>query len=177
VGPLFGCCFHVRLSLVRAFPLRRYCSYSARTAVEADVAHLALTDDRPVHVSVVDYGCVHVHHRRVIREVLAAPCSANESHSAITESIVHAAIETNVWSPIAGMKRIHSLSPAPVSRSPQQAHSRRCNPHSGHPVIAGIAISPVARRPDVAFRRARRLHVNGQSRRPDMHRNPNCDLS
>src|SRR5579862_1291133 len=115
VGPLFGCCFHVRFSLVRAFPLRRYRSYSAGAAIEADVTHLALMDDRPVHVGVVDHRCVHVHYCRVIREVLAVPRSANESHSAITEAIVHPAIETNVWPPIARMKRIHAFSPAPVS--------------------------------------------------------------
>src|SRR5579864_2116701 len=177
VGSLFGGCLHVRLSLVRALPLRRYRSYSAGAAIEAHVAHLALTDNGPVDVGVVDHCGVHVHHRRVIREMFAVPRSANESHSAITESIVHAAIETNVRSPVTGMKRIHSFSPAPVSRRPEETDSRRRNPDSRHPVVTGIAVSPVARGPDVTFRRARRLHVNRQSRWPDMHRNSDSDLS
>src|SRR5215469_9078603 len=112
MGHLLGCGLHVVFSLVRAFPLRRYCSYSTGTAVEANVAHLATADDGLVHIGVVDHRSVHVDDCRVIREVFAVPCSANKSHSAITESVVHAAVEANLWSPIAGMKLIHSGSPA-----------------------------------------------------------------
>src|ERR1700735_1908817 len=54
----------------------------------------------------------------VIGEGSAAPFAANESHAAITESVVHAAVESDVRSPVAGMKSVNAAGEAPVSGGP-----------------------------------------------------------
>src|SRR5580704_19053773 len=135
---------------------------AARPAIKAGAIHGGVVDDhRFVDVGVVDDGGVHVDYRGVICETPATPFAAEKPNAAIAKAIIHAAVEADVRSPIARMPSVHAAAPAPVAWSPKQAHPRGSEPHTGHPVVAAIAISPIARSPKMPFNRARRLYVHG----------------
>src|ERR1700741_4301684 len=98
----------------------RYSPGAARTAIEARVANRRVGDDCSVDIRVSHHGLVYPDNRGVVCEVSAAPFAANESHTAVTEPVIHSAVESHVRSPIAGMKCIHAPGVAPVARSPQK---------------------------------------------------------
>src|SRR5271167_2043664 len=89
------------------FPSRRPRGDPAWAAVEAGpVDRRVVYDHRLVDVRVVNHGGVHVHYRGVIREASTAPFSAHEPHAAVSEPVVHAAIEADMRTPIPGMEHI-----------------------------------------------------------------------
>jgi hypothetical protein len=147
---------------------------SHRASVPAVVTH-------PIHgrvvvhhgrvVGVMDDRCVHICDRAVIVVNSASPVPARESHACVSKPIVNAAIESNVWSPVARVPQIGSSAPTPITWSPQQSHRRRHHPRSGNPVIVVISIRPITRSPDIPRSRAGRLHVYGKSWRPDSNGN------
>ncbi len=96
---LFRRCLHMRFARGRAFLRRRRCRGTARSAVKARTANVRVVDHRLVDVGVVNHGGVHIGDRRVIRETSAAPFSAAKSDSAVSESIIHAAVEAHVRAP------------------------------------------------------------------------------
>src|SRR6516164_1860513 len=149
-------------NLLRRLPRRR----AAGTAIVAHVGDVV--DDGLV----VDVGDLHVRDvvdGAVVKESAAAPIAALVAYAGIAEAIGYAAVEADFWAPIAFVKRIDAVVPAPVSRRPQQRRLRRQYPRARHPVIAGIVIpGPIAGRPDVPRRRDRRLIVNRQWRRRDI---------
>jgi hypothetical protein len=106
-----------------------------------------------------------VHHSGVVGKVPAAPFAADKADAAVAEAVVHAAVVADVWSPIAPMEDVESVVPAPIGRRPQVAGLRRWNPGSGDPIIAVIAIGPVAGCPHQARLGARRLLIDRQRRR------------
>jgi len=169
---------HRRLVLfVRpGFLLRSRASlHSAMAAVECHMA-VVVHDHRSVDVNVGDVHRIHTHHCGVVEERAATPFAAKKSYAAVTESVVNAAIESDVRSPIAGMPQIDAVAPTPVTRSPQQAH-RSHYPRAWHPVVAIIVVPcPVTGSPEIARAGANRLFVNWQSRRTDADRNANADL-
>ena len=107
------------------------CRRSAWAAVKAGAADVRVVDHRPVDVGVVNHGGVHVGDRRVIREMSAAPFSATKSHSAVSESIVDAAVKAHVRAPNIrreirkGRPRIPSI---PESTASQRAAARPTRP-------------------------------------------------
>src|SRR6202044_3401604 len=105
------------------------------------------------------------------------PPPPNKAATAVPEAVVNAAIEADVGSPIASVPGIYAATPTPVTRSPEQADARRCDPNARYPVVASGTVRPVSRRPHVALNRARRLFVNGNGRRPDADRNADRNLS
>ncbi len=111
-------------------------------------------------IGVMNDRRIHVHHRGVIGKVPAFPTAAVESSSAVAEAIVHAAIEAHGRSPVAGIKRIESIRKTPIARCPEEAGLRRRYPRTGDPVIACVAIAPVARLPKVSVGWTQRLLVN-----------------
>src|SRR6516164_5048417 len=141
-----------------------------RAAGTAIVAHVGgVVDDDSL---VVDVGDLHVRDvvdGAVVKESAAAPIAALVALAGIAEAIGYAAVEADFWAPIAFVKRIDAVVPAPVSRRPQQPWLRRQYPRARHPVIAGVVIpGPIAGRPDVTWRRDWRLIVNRQWRRRDI---------
>src|SRR5579862_209200 len=154
---------------------RRPCVDSALATV---VAH---TIFRPVYdrfvIDVVNIDDIHIRHRPVIEEMIVIPSSACEAVSKVAKPVVDAAVESDVWPPIASMEHIHSVGPTPIGRGPQEADFRGLDPSTGHPVVVGVVLAPgpIARRPNVAISGAHRLLVNGQRRRSDPYRN--VDLS
>src|SRR5215467_1419732 len=141
-----------------------------RAAGAAIVAHVGgVVDDDGFVVDIVDLHVRDVVDGAVVKESAAAPIAALVAFAGIAEAIGYAAVEADFWAPIAFVKRIDAVVPAPVSRRPQQLRLRRQYPRARHPVIAGIVIpGPIAGRPDVPRRRDWRLVVNRQWRRRDI---------
>jgi len=148
---------------------------TTRAAVERNV--VVHVDHSPVvyvrHVHRPD-----VHDRAVIKKRAAMPVTALESNTGIPAAVIDSTIEADVRAPVTAVPDVSTAPPTPVSRSPEQARLGRQHPGARHPVIAVIAISPIARRPDVARRRERRLHVHRQHRRRhrDRHTDRNAGL-
>jgi len=182
---ILACCMlmlglgrHRRLVLfVRpGFLLRSRASrHATPAAVECHVA-VVVHDHRSVDVNVGDVDRVHTRHCAVVEESAAAPFAAKKSYAAVAESVVNAAIESDVRSPVAAMPQIDAVAPTPVTRSPQQAH-RSHYPRAWHPVVAVIVVPcPVTGSPEIARAGANRLFVNWQSRRTDADRNADPNL-
>jgi hypothetical protein len=140
----------------------------ARAAVEADISYSRVVDDG----FVVDVGDVHateIVHGRVVSEDAVAPVAALVAGAHIAETVIDAAVESDMRPPIATVEDVHALTPAPIARGPEQTDGRRLHPGSRHPVIALGTISPKAGRPDVAGVGNFRLIVERQLRRRDRH--------
>jgi hypothetical protein len=85
-------------------------------AVERHVVDVV--DNGPV-IYVGDMNTTHVHGRAVIEKRTAAPVTALESNTAITETVIHTAVETDMRTPVAAVPGIDATAPAPVPRCPQ----------------------------------------------------------
>src|SRR5208283_3793540 len=140
---------------------------AAIAAVERDMIavhdHVALVD--VPHIDDVD-----VHDGPVIEEAAATPLAAPEADTAVAETVVNAAIETNVRSPIAGVPGIKATAPSPVPGGPEHA-DRRHDPCAGNPIVAAVVIpGPIAGGPEVSGTGADGLGIDGQSGRADADR-------
>jgi hypothetical protein len=137
-------------------------------------------NEATIHASAVKEGQAAVeanmHHGSVVGKVSAAPFTADKADAAIAEAIVHTAIVPDVGSPVATMEDIKAVIPAPIRRSPQVARLRRGHPGSGNPVVAVVAIGPVARRPHQPRLGARRLIIDRQRRRRNANTNENSGI-
>src|SRR5580658_2695801 len=167
---------HVLFVFRGAFLGRRYSSGAARTAIEAGAHSNVFMDHGAINESGVHDRGVNVDDCGVVREMPAAPFTAHETHAVVTESVIHAAVETDVRSPVAGMPAVNAACEAPVSGSPKQADTRRSDPNAGNPVIAGVTVGPIAGSPEIAFGGARRLHVNRNRWRAYVYRDAHRDL-
>lgn len=144
-------------------------------AVEGDM--VVVTDyDSAVDVSVADEAAVHMDDRGVIEEMSMPPFAAGEADAAVAEAVVNSAVESNVRAPVAAVPNISAFGEAPVSRRPKQARFRSENPCPRDPVITGVAIGPVAGRPDVVRTGADGLSVYAQRWRADVNGNSDGDL-
>jgi hypothetical protein len=101
---------------------RRTRGHSAASAVEGNVRAIVY-DHRPV-IDIGDVGDIHIGHRAVVEESAAAPFTAGETFAEVSETVINAAIESDVRTPIAGIPKIDAAVPTPVSRSPQKANFR-----------------------------------------------------
>ena len=148
--------------------------YSALSAIESNV--VVVHDDRLV-IDICDIRDVHVCDGAVIEKMTLAPFAAGETLAAVSEAIVDSAVETNGGSPIAFVKSVDSVIPAPIAGSPKQAGLGRFYPGAGDPVIAVIVVpGPVAGRPDKAFAGANGLFINWQRGRAETYGDANTDL-
>src|SRR5271170_5860676 len=159
------------LPRVRCLLHTRMCLNPTRAAIEARAVDHRRVDDRPVHIRIVDGNAVHIHHCGVIGKTAAYPTSAAKSDATVAEAIVHAAIEADMRPPVSGVEEVRTTTPAPVTRRPEHAHLWRPDPHTRNPVVALIAIRPVAWVPEIAISGAKRLCVNRQHRRRNRYRN------
>src|ERR1700683_1665915 len=176
VGQLLGRGVHVLFVFRGAFLGRRYSAGAARPALEAAAHADVFVDHSAIDERVVNDRGVYVDDRGVVGETPAAPFTAHETHAAIAESVIHAAVETDVWSPVAGMPAVNDAGEAPVTRRPEQADARRSRQNARNRVVASVAVCPVAGNPKIAFGRARRLHVNGQRRGANVYGDAHRDL-
>src|SRR5271170_6294129 len=147
---------------------------TAFAAVKGDVG-CVVHDHRIVDVDVGDVDRIHVHDSGVVEESAAAPFAATETDAAIAEAVVNAAVEADVWAPVAAVPNIEAVVPAPVTGSPE--HADGCDhPGAGHPVVAAVIVpGPVAGRPQIAGAGADGLLVNRQRGRTDVDGDANRD--
>jgi hypothetical protein len=140
------------------------------TAGTAIIAHVGrVVDDDGLVVDVGDRRVRDVVDGAVVEESAAAPIATLVADAGIAVAIRDAPVEADFRPPIAFMKGIDAVVPAPISWRPQQLRFRRQRPRARYPVIARIVIpGPIAGRPDVAWGRDRRLIVNRQRRRRDI---------
>src|ERR1700722_11675192 len=138
---------------------------AASPTVIADTVYADIIDDR-LGVRVMDDRPVHVHDRSVVVEVVGLPVPAGEAGADVTESVVDAAVESDVRAPVTGVPDVGAFVPAPVSWSPQEADFRCLHPGARNPVVVAIigAPSPVTGRPKIAVAGTDRLGVHGQNR-------------
>ncbi len=80
--------------------------------------------DRPV-VDVGDVDIVDVVDRAVVEEAVVVPITAFITEAGIAETVSDAAVETHLRAPVAAVKQIGAVVPAPPGGSPQQAWLRR----------------------------------------------------
>jgi hypothetical protein len=121
----------------------------ARATVEADTSYSHIVDDG----FVIDVGDVHateIVHGRVVAEDAVSPVAALVAGAHIAETVIDAAVESDMRPPVSGVPNIKAVPPAPIPGRPEQTDGRRLHPGSRHPVIAVGSISPKAGRPDVA---------------------------
>src|SRR5580704_14175206 len=95
------------------------------------------------------------------------PTPAFISVAEITETVNNPTIKTYHRPPISFVENKGFATPTPVSRGPKETNLRCQHPRTRHPVIIAdiVVVGPVARRPDVALARAKRLVVDRQGRR------------
>ncbi len=164
---LIGCSALVLVVLGQALFGARVVADAVRAAAEGHVAvagDQASIDTLVVLEGGVDVADVHMHDRGVVVEVVAAPLSAGKADAAVTEAIVHAAVVTDVPSPVALMKAIPATFPTPVGGRPQRAFIGSRHPGSGNPEVALVAVGPVTGGPHHARLHTGGLFVDGQGR-------------
>jgi len=111
----------VRLA-TKPFFLRRGPRLDTAWAVVAYIPR-AIHNNGPV-VDVRHIGHVYISDRAVVEEGATSPLSAVEADAAVSEAIVDAAVEADMWAPIAPVPAIEAIREGPVARSPQHAHRR-----------------------------------------------------
>src|SRR5204863_6778180 len=77
---------------------------------------------RLIDVGVMDNVRIHTSHTGVVLEGVSAPSSAPMAVSGIAVTVVDASIKTYGWSPIALVKCVCAVVPAPPRRRPKQTH-------------------------------------------------------
>lgn len=71
-----------------------------------------------IDIGVVDVNVVYVHNGCVVFKTMVVPPAADKADAHVTKSVVHAAVESDVGSPVSGMKDVNAARPAPVGRRP-----------------------------------------------------------
>lgn len=168
--------WNVRLAGEGLLLRRRFRGNSIRPTVEAGVSVVddrRVVDDGCIHICRPNHGRVHGYYCCVVSEGAAAPLTAGEAASTITESIVHAPVEANLRPPIAGVEDVNtSISPAPITRCPEIARLWRSDPGSRDPVVVADAIpGPISGCPHEVGLWTGRLNVNRKSGRFDIDAN------
>ena len=137
-------------------------------AVVAD----AIFDAAAVGVTIENHGAlvdvsaeVYVGDGAVVVEVVAVPVAAKVAGSDVAEAIVNTAVKSDVEAPVAVVEAITAAVEAPIGRRPESAVVRRRAPNAGRPVVALIAVGPVAWGPNVVGVGSGRLIIIWKRRR------------
>jgi hypothetical protein len=112
---------HVTFILRYQFLLCRTRLNTALSAVIADTRVIDgdIVDDCLVDIHIPDDSRIHVRDSAVVIEVVSAPGAARKSGAKKSETVVHAAIEANVRTPISRMPEVAARAPTPVAGRPQ----------------------------------------------------------
>ena len=166
---------HMPFAAETSFLRRRFMPDAARSARIGDatvVDDRRVVDNRLIAIDIVK-SAADVHDRRVVEEVSPTPVATGEADTHVAEAIVHAAVVANVRAPVAFMEDVGAAFISPVGRGPQQPGLGSRHPRTRNPVIAGVAVGPVSRRPKPAIFRADRLFINRQDRRSNVNADKN----
>lgn len=155
----------VRLAAGRQFRRSGSDLQPAGSAIEADPRASAVVNCYAAVVDVMHYGNVHIVDRMVVIEVTTTPVAALVANSDIAKSVVDAAIEADVRSPVATIKSIAVMPESPIARCPERTNIRSLHPRSRDPIVAVGRVTPIAGSPQVSIVGRRRLVVIGQGGR------------
>jgi hypothetical protein len=119
------------------------------------------------HRAVVDVGDVgiDVGDGAVVVEAVTLPVAAIIACADVSITVINPTVEADMDSPIAVVEAVTSTVKAPVGRCPKRAVVRRRAPYAGGPIVATVAVSPIAGRPEVVGFGSGWLFVLGQRRR------------
>src|ERR1051326_4149164 len=161
---LDGCRLHMSVTGCRLF---RRCWPGADATISTVIADMIYGGvvDHSLVVDIVNIRDIYVIHRTIVVEGAVVPISALIAGATVAISVVDSAIEANMWTPVTGIPGIVISIPTPISRGPEHARGGGHHPSAGHPEIALITISPVARRPQIAVSWNLGLRVNGKGGR------------
>lgn len=81
----------------------RGASHDPTATVEARTICRGVADHGAIDVGVAYHDRVHMHHRCVVAEMAAFPPPADKAHSEVSETVIHATVESNMRTPIARM--------------------------------------------------------------------------
>ena len=118
-----------------------------------------------VIVDVVNDRDIHIRHRAIVGQVAVIPISSIVSVANVSKTVIDAAIETNMGSPVAGVPMVEASIKTPPRRCPKRSYKWRHDPSTGDPIIARARITPVTRRPHIVLARRGRLSVLRKRRR------------
>src|SRR5207249_7039954 len=128
-----------------------------------------LIHHRAIDVRVVNDVGIHMCHSGVVTERVSFPAAAPITVSEVAVTVVNAAIKTDSRSPVALIKEIRAVVPAPPRRCPKQTNRRRGHPDAGDPIVIRI-VGPVTGSPNVAFDGNGGLLYYGKRRWSDIDR-------
>jgi len=97
--------------------------------------------------------------------VAAAPVAALVAVADVAKTVVDAAIEADILTPVAAVEAVVIMPEAPVTGRPQSALVGSLDPRAGYPVVVSLIPGPVAGRPEIAVAGSLRLIVVRQWRR------------
>src|SRR5277367_2467494 len=89
-------------------------------AAPAVVADVRVVDHDVPLVDVVYDRNVYFIDAAVIEKIVAAPVAAAVANAGITETVVDATVEADLWSPVAGVPDIGAAIPSPVAGRPEK---------------------------------------------------------
>jgi len=130
-------------------------------AVVADAAGFVANDGPAIRVKV---RAAHVIDRAVIGEHAVVPVTARIADPRVAETIIHAAVEADMMTPVTAMPKIKTAAPAPISGRPQRAYIRCKHPGSVNPIVASGTVGPVTGLPHITRPRANGLCIHRQNR-------------
>jgi hypothetical protein len=120
---------------------------AASAAVVGDT--IAGVHDHGTVVDVGNAGDVNPVDGAVVIEVVAVPITAVIAVAGIAETIVNAAIETNMKTPVPAVEAVAVVVEAPIAGRPKCAVVGRCAPRTGDPVVSRRSPAPVAGGPEI----------------------------
>jgi hypothetical protein len=120
---------------------------AASAAVVGDT--IAGVHDHGTVVDVGDAGNVNPVDGAVVIEVVAVPVTAVIAVAGVAETIVNAAIETNMKTPVPAVEAVAVVVEAPVAGRPESAIVGWSAPRAGNPIVSGRRPAPVAGRPEI----------------------------
>jgi hypothetical protein len=118
-----------------------------------------------IFVNVVNYCGIHIGDRAIVFNRAVVPIRAIITAARISEAVIDAAVEADMWTPIARVSNIEAVLVTPVWRRPQRSNPGCDHPSSGDPIVTGRRIIPVTGRPEIVVFGTRRLAVLGKRRR------------
>src|SRR4030095_14881686 len=100
---------------------------------------------------------VHARHSGVVAEAVSFPTAAPVAVSRVAIAVVDPSVKSDSRPPVALIKGVNAVVPAPPGRGPKQTHCRGSDPNAWDPVITTATPAPVPGSPNIACDRTGRL--------------------
>jgi len=154
VSGLYRCRLSVVLTHSNILTYCRPGTHSAWSIIAWATIRIVPADKRMIVVCVSDNSPVDIHNSRIILEVVVSPPAAIKARTAISVTIVYAAVISDIPSPITMMKAIIATTVTPIARSPEIPVFRWLHPLTRYPVKIISVIGPISGCPKVTIIRA-----------------------